>query len=93
MVPKVKTTKNSKLTKLPENCFEPVGKGVWPSISTRINPPYLGSNVIHFFECPSKRKKRLLNLNLGELLACWRRPVAWFLEGYHEHVARRAGHF
>jgi hypothetical protein len=33
---KLKTTKNSKLPKLPENCFEPVGKGGWPPISTWI---------------------------------------------------------
>jgi hypothetical protein len=38
MAPEVKTTKNSKLPKLPENCFEPVGKGGWPPISTWINP-------------------------------------------------------
>jgi hypothetical protein len=31
---KLKTAKNSKLPKLPENCFEPVGKGGWPPIST-----------------------------------------------------------
>jgi hypothetical protein len=31
-----KTIKNSKLPKLPENCFEPVGKGGWPLISTWI---------------------------------------------------------
>jgi hypothetical protein len=31
---KLKTTKNSKLSKLTENCFEPVGKGGWPPIST-----------------------------------------------------------
>jgi hypothetical protein len=31
---KLKTAKNSKLPKLPENCFEPVGKGGWPQIST-----------------------------------------------------------
>ena len=30
---KLKTTKNSKLPKLPELCFEPVGKGDWPPIS------------------------------------------------------------
>jgi hypothetical protein len=30
MAPKVKTAKNSKLPKLPENYFEPVGKGGWP---------------------------------------------------------------
>jgi hypothetical protein len=32
----LKTAKNSKLPKLPENCFEPVGKGGWPPISTWI---------------------------------------------------------
>jgi hypothetical protein len=31
---KLKTAKNSKLTNLLENYFEPVGKGGWPSIST-----------------------------------------------------------
>jgi hypothetical protein len=31
---KLKTTKNSKLPKLLENYFEPIGKGGWPSIST-----------------------------------------------------------
>jgi hypothetical protein len=31
--PEVKTTKNSKLPKMSENCFEPVGKGGWPPIS------------------------------------------------------------
>jgi hypothetical protein len=36
MAPEVKTAKNSKLPKLQENCFEPVGKGGWPSISTWI---------------------------------------------------------
>jgi hypothetical protein len=33
MVPKVKNAKNSKLSKLSENCFEPIGKGEWPPIS------------------------------------------------------------
>jgi hypothetical protein len=33
---KSKTTKNSKLPKLSENYFEPVGKGGWPPISTWI---------------------------------------------------------
>jgi hypothetical protein len=36
MALEVKTAKNSKLPKLPENCFEPVGKGGWPLISTWI---------------------------------------------------------
>jgi hypothetical protein len=33
MAPEVKTAKNSKLPKLSENCFEPVGKDGWPPIS------------------------------------------------------------
>jgi hypothetical protein len=33
MAPEVKTAKNSKLPKMSENYFEPVGKGGWPSIS------------------------------------------------------------
>jgi hypothetical protein len=33
---KLKPAKNSKLSKLPENCFEPVEKGGWPPISTWI---------------------------------------------------------
>jgi hypothetical protein len=41
MAPEVKTAKNSKLPKLSENCFEPVGKGGWPSISTWITQLYL----------------------------------------------------
>jgi hypothetical protein len=69
MAPEVKTAKNSKLPKLSKNCFETVGKGGWPSISTWINPPSLGSNGLHCVEFSGERKKRLLNLNLGELLA------------------------
>jgi hypothetical protein len=34
---KLKTAKNSKLPKLPENCFEPVGQGGHPPISTWVN--------------------------------------------------------
>jgi hypothetical protein len=37
MALKVKTAKNSKLPKLPENCFEPVGKGGCPPISIWIS--------------------------------------------------------
>jgi hypothetical protein len=66
---KLETDKNSKLLNLPENCFEPVGKGGWPSISTWINPPSLGSNGLHCVEYSSEREKRLLNLHLDELLA------------------------
>jgi hypothetical protein len=37
---KLKPAKNSKLPKLPESCFEPVGKGGWPPISTWIITPW-----------------------------------------------------
>ena len=39
MAPEVKTAKNIKLPKLPENCFDPVGKGGWP-----LHPP---GSIIH----------------------------------------------
>jgi hypothetical protein len=66
---KLKTAKNSKLPKFPENCFEPVGKGGWPPISTWINPPSLGRNGLHCVEFLGEREKHFLNLHLGELLA------------------------
>jgi hypothetical protein len=90
MAPEVKTAKNSKLPKLLENCFEPVGKGGWPPISTWINPPSLGSNGLHCVECLGEREKRLLNLHLGELLALletvallglWKAITSMWLEG------------
>jgi hypothetical protein len=68
---KLKPAKNSKLpklSKLPENCFDPFGKGGWPPISTWINPPSLGINGLHCVEFPWEREKHLLNLHLGELL-------------------------
>jgi hypothetical protein len=42
MAPEVKPAKNSKLPKLPENYFEPVGKGGCPPISTWIIEISLG---------------------------------------------------
>jgi hypothetical protein len=39
MAPEVKTAKNSKLPKMSESCFEPVGKGGWPPISIWIKVP------------------------------------------------------
>jgi hypothetical protein len=69
MALEVKTAKNSKLPKLPENCFEPVGKGGWPPISTWINPPSLGINGLHCVEFPHHMRKFLLNLAPGEPLA------------------------
>ena len=66
---KLKTPKNSKLPKLPENYFDPIGKGGWQPISTWINPLSFGSNGIHCVEFPWERGKYLLNLNLGELLS------------------------
>jgi hypothetical protein len=69
MAPEVKTAKNSKLPKLSENCFEPVGKGGWPPISIWINPPFLGRIFLHCVEVPHLMRKFLLNLALGEPLA------------------------
>jgi hypothetical protein len=69
MTPEVKTPKNSKLPKLPENCFELVEKGGWPLISTWINPPSLGSNGLHCIEVPHQMRKVLLNLAPDEPLA------------------------
>jgi hypothetical protein len=65
---KLKPNKNSKLPKLPENCFESVERGGWPPISTWINPLSLGSNGLHCVEFPREREKCLLDLHLGELL-------------------------
>jgi hypothetical protein len=65
---KLKPAKNSKLSKLLESCFELVGKGGWPPISTWINPPSLGRNGVHCVEFLGEKEKRLLNLHLGELL-------------------------
>jgi hypothetical protein len=49
MALEVKTAKNSKLPKLSENCFEPVGKGGWPPISTWIKFNTLGKkNLVHY---------------------------------------------
>jgi hypothetical protein len=69
MALKVKTAKNSKLPKLPENCFELVGKGGWALISIWINPPSLGINGIHCIEFPHQMRTFLLNLAPGEPLA------------------------
>jgi hypothetical protein len=66
---KLKIAKNSKLPKFPENCFDRVGKGGWPPISTWINPPFLGRNGIHCVEFPHQMRKFLLNLALDEPLA------------------------
>jgi hypothetical protein len=61
-----KTDKNSKLL---EDCFERIGIGGWPSISTWINPPSLGRNGLHCIEFPGERENRLLNMHLDELLS------------------------
>jgi hypothetical protein len=81
MAPKVKTIKNSQLPKMPENCFESVGKGGWPMIYTWINPLSLGNNGLHCIECPGEREKRLLNLHLDELLSLLKVVTKLWLEG------------
>ena len=89
----MKTAKNSKLPKLPENCFEPVGKGGWPLISTWINPPSLGRNGIHFIDFLGEREKSLLNLHLDELLALLEKLRCLACEGCHKPVDGRVGNF
>ena len=74
MVSKVRTAKNSKLPKLLESYFEPVGKGGWPPKSTRINPPSLGRNGLHCVEFMGEKENCLLNLHLGELLVLLETP-------------------
>ena len=66
---KLKPAKNSKFSKLPENCFEPVEKGGWPPISTWINPPSLGRNGPHCVEFLHEMRKLMLNLVPGEPFA------------------------
>jgi hypothetical protein len=51
MAPEVKTAKNSKLPKLSENCFEPVGKGGWPLISIWIT--LVGCVLLQVHHCMS----------------------------------------
>jgi hypothetical protein len=65
---KFRNRKTAKNSKLPEDCFGPVGIGGWPPISTWINPPSLGRNGLHCVECPGEREKCLLNLHLAKLL-------------------------
>jgi hypothetical protein len=61
MAPEVKTFKNSKLPKLPEICFEPVGKGGWPPISTWIMIIELG--VVNY----AKVEAKMTNLEGNEV--------------------------
>jgi len=46
MAPEVKSAKNSKLPKMSEKCFEPVGKGGWPPISIWINQSPSFDNIV-----------------------------------------------
>jgi hypothetical protein len=54
MAPEVKPAKNSKLPKLPENYFEPAGKGGWPPISTWIKGDILLMYDNKSFQHPRK---------------------------------------
>jgi hypothetical protein len=53
---KFRNRKTAKNSKLPEDCFEPVGIGGWPLISTWINPPSLGRNGLHCVEFLGERE-------------------------------------
>jgi hypothetical protein len=48
-----KTAKNSKLSKLLESCFEPVGKGGWPPISTWITHYVISFTTTCQSQCPN----------------------------------------
>jgi hypothetical protein len=58
MPPEVKTVKNSKLPKLSENCFEPVGKGGWPPISTWIKETIDFDSNILSLDCLNTRSEK-----------------------------------
>jgi len=65
-------------------------KSCWRElISTWINPPSLRRNFLDCVECLGERKKHLLNLNLGEMIAlletlcclvCW--SLSWTCWGW-----------
>jgi hypothetical protein len=57
MAPEVKTTKNNKLPKLSENCFELVGKGGWPLIFIWIRNSLDHETNQHFMQALSTRKE------------------------------------
>jgi hypothetical protein len=64
MALEVKTAKNSKLPKLPENCFEPVGKGGWPSISKWITEfAYMDAKNYTADPCEKYTKKVSVAMN------------------------------
>jgi hypothetical protein len=67
MALKVKTAKNSKLPKLSENYFEPVGKGGWPPISIWINDMPIYS--LSFMLLPS-------------VLLCWIPNIAFYIQDF-----------
>jgi hypothetical protein len=78
---KFRNRKTAKNSKLPKNCFEPVGQGGWPPRSSWINPPPLGRNGLHCIEFPHQMRKFLLNLAPGEPLSlvqelpCFDNPI------------------
>jgi hypothetical protein len=61
---KLKPAKNSKLPKLPENCFEPVRKGEWPPISTWINDVLIEFKDV-FQEVPGLPPKRDIDFSIN----------------------------
>jgi hypothetical protein len=64
--PKLKTAKNSKLPKLPENCFEPVGEGGWPPISTWISKEIHVEHSVHAKERGNVELKIIITHNLDD---------------------------
>jgi hypothetical protein len=66
---KFRNQKTAKNSKLPEDCFKPIGTCGWPLISTWINTSSLGRKGIYCVECPGVRENHLLNLHFDELLS------------------------
>jgi hypothetical protein len=79
---KLKSAKNSKLPKLPENCFESVGKGGWPPISTWITKSQNRSNLTKDLSTWSRANRPpTLTYDSSRVTLIWvvllRKPRAW----------------
>jgi hypothetical protein len=81
-----KTAKNSKLPKMSECCFEPVGKGGWPPISIWINPPSLEAMVSIALSSRGRGQSVCWICIWVNRLYCWRHRAAWVVEVCHEPV-------
>ena len=51
--------------------------GGWQPISTYINRPHLGSNGLHYVECPGRKGSMFSIWILVSCVLCWRSYIAW----------------